>query len=72
MIYTRIRSYYPSGEFTGCEHLFHSSNHAEALAWFRKEYPEHKDCIVIAETYDSESNKNAEHFKACLRCGCVH
>ena len=72
MIYTRIRSYFPDGKFTGCEHLYSGDSHTDAIIRFRKAYPEHKDCIVIAETYDSENEKHKEHFAACVRCGCVH
>ena len=71
MLYTRIKSYY-NGEFTGCEHLYLGNNQVKALEKFRKEYPEHNDCILIAERYDSEDERNAEHFKICLSCGCVH
>jgi hypothetical protein len=72
MVYVRLRSYFPTGEFTGCEHLFLGNDHVKALDWFRKEYPEHKDCVIVAETYDSEDPKNKEHFSACKICGCVH
>ena len=71
MVYTRIKSYY-NGEFTSCEHLYLGNNQVEALEKFRKEYPEHDKCILIAEKYDSEEERNKEHFKACMRCGCVH
>jgi hypothetical protein len=27
---------------------------------------------VVAEYYDSDDKKNASHFAACIRCGCVH
>lgn len=72
MYYVRIKSYSPDGTFTGCEHLYFGSNHVKALEWFRREYPEHKDCIVSAETIDSESAENREYFAVCKRCGCVH
>ena len=72
MIYTRITSYFPDGRFTTCEHLYLGNSHTDAILRFRKEYPEHKDCIVIAETYDSDDKKNKSHFAACVRCGCVH
>lgn len=71
MVYVRIKSYL-NGKFTGCEHLYLGNNHVNALDKFRKEYPEHKNCILIAESYDSEDERNKEHFKACLNCGCVH
>lgn len=70
MEYVRLRSYYPDGRFTNCEHLYFGNNQVKALEWFRKEYPEHYNCIVVAEHYESEENK--EHFSACKRCGCVH
>ena len=71
MIYIRIKSYL-NGQFTNCEHLYLGNNQVKALERFRKEYPEHRNCILIAETYDSEAEKNKEHFNVCLRCGCVH
>lgn len=70
MILTRIRSYRQNGEFTGADHLYLGNDHVKAINRFRKEYPEHDDCIVIAETYDSE--QNADHYKACWNCGCIH
>ena len=72
MKYVRLKSYFPDGNFTGCEHLVLTDSHVKALEWFRKEYPEHNGCIVIAEYYDSEDPKNKEHFEVCKRCGCVH
>ncbi len=68
----RIRSYLPDGTFTSCEHLYRGYTQASALARFRQEYPEHNKCILVAEDYDCEDPKNAEHFKACKACGCVH
>lgn len=70
MEFVRIRSYYQDGRFTSCEHLYCGNDQVKALERFRKEYPEHDNCIVVAEHY--ESDENAEHFKACLNCGCVH
>ena len=72
MKFVRIRSYYDDGTFTSCEHLYVARDQHEALDRFLREYPEHKKCIVSAEDYDSDDPKNAEHFKACLDCGCVH
>ena len=54
------------------EHLYLTDSHVKAIERFRKEYPEHKDCIVIAEDYDSDDPKNEEHFRICMNCGCVH
>ena len=45
---------------------------SKSLDRFRKEYPEHKDCILIAETIDNEEPKYKEYFQVCLNCGCVH
>lgn len=70
MQYVRLWSYLPDGTFTTCEHLYLGTNQVKALEWFRREYPAHKDCIVVAESYDSD--ENPEHYAACKRCGCVH
>lgn len=69
MLYTRIKSY-NNGKFTGCEQLYSTTNQSIALQIFRKDYPEHKECLLIAETYNSEENK--EHFEICKACGCVN
>ena len=69
MLYTRIKSY-NNGKFTTCEQLYPTTNQSIALQRFREDYPEHKECILIAEYYDSEANK--EHFEICKTCGCVH
>ena len=69
MTFTRIRSYYSDGRFTGCEHIY-ARDEQKVIDWFRKEYPEHRDCTVVAEEYDPEVNP--DHFKACKRCSCVH
>lgn len=71
MIYTRVRSY-NDGEFTTAEHLYLGDNHTKAIIQFRKEYPEHSNCVVMAETFDGEKPENKELFEICLRCGCVH
>ena len=69
MLY-RIKSYYPDGRFTGCEHIYMAGDSSKALARFSREYPEHGSCIVTAEEYNPD--ETPEHFSACLRCGCVH
>lgn len=69
MLYTRIKSY-SNGKFTGCEQLYSTINQSIALQKFRADYPGHKECLLIAETYDSEKNK--EHFEICKSCGCVN
>ena len=68
----RVRSYYPDGTFTSCEHIYIESDQQKALERFRKEYPEHEKCILVAEYYDSEAEENKEHFRICRECGCVH
>lgn len=72
MEFIRIRTYGADGEFTGCEHLYFGNSQTKAIVRFRREYPEHNDCIVVAEAYNSEEQKNKEHFGACSRSGCVH
>lgn len=71
MLYTRIKSYL-NGEFTGCEHLYLGNDHVKSLIRFRKEYPEHKDCILLAETIDSENPKYKDYIETCSNCGCIH
>lgn len=71
MSFTRVRSYSKDGKFTGCEHVY-ARGQVKALEWFRKDYPEHKDCIVIAETVEEDLDNPSEWFKACNNCGCVH
>lgn len=71
MRYVRIRSYMGK-QFTGCEQLYPGNDQVKAIVRFREAYPEHKDCVLVAEPYNSNDPKNAEHFAACLRCGCVN
>ena len=66
---TRITTYTQDGKFTGCEHIY-ARNQYKAIEWFKHEYPEHSNCIIVAEDYDPD--KNPSHFKACSDCGCVH
>lgn len=66
---TRIRSYYQDGRFTGCEHIYARSK-VKAIEWFLRDYPEHTQCIVVAEEYDP--GETPGHFRACSECGCVH
>lgn len=72
MTFTRVKSYLQTGEFTNCEHLYFGSDKQRALDRFRNEYPEHRDCIIVAEPYESDCDKNKEHFLICVKCGCVH
>ena len=39
---------------------------SKSLDRFRKEYPEHKDCILIAETIDNKEPKYKEYFQQYL------
>lgn len=69
--YVRLRSYL-SGKFTGCEHFYLGDDHVKALVWFHREYPEHLNCNVVAETVDSEDDKFSKLIAVARRCGCVH
>lgn len=71
MMYVRIKSYYQSGKFTSCEHLYPGNDQVKALERFRRNYPEHKDCILVAETIDGDDPKNEEYIHIFYRCGCV-
>ena len=71
MKYIRIRSYH-NGKFTTCEQAYIGDNQVKALERFRKEYPEHHDCILIAETIDDEDPDWKEWFRIARNCGCVH
>lgn len=66
---TRIKSYH-NGKLVS-EHIYARNQHT-AIEWFRRDYPEHKDCIVVAEDYDETDPRNAEHFRIANSCGCVH
>lgn len=66
---TRITSFY-EGRLVA-EHIY-ARDQVKALEWFRRDYPEHNKCIVVAEDYDENDPKNAEHFRVCSDCGCVH
>lgn len=68
----RIKSYYPNGTFTYCEQLYVGENQTEALSKFRRDYPEHNTCILVAEHIDENDPKNFEYINICRRCGCVN
>ena len=72
MMYVRIKSYYQDGKFTFCEQLYVGDNQVKALEKFRKEYPAHKDCILVAETIDGDDPKNEEYIRICRSCGCIN
>jgi hypothetical protein len=72
-MYVRIRSYKRDDHSLCAEHLYiKKGTQCDAIAEFKKDMPEQKGCIIIAEDYDSQDPDNAEHFKACRDCGCVH
>ena len=68
--YIRITSYDATTGKLYAEHLYCTDSQVYAIERFRREYPEHKDCIVVAEDYDE--TKNPSHYEACVNCGCVH
>lgn len=71
MMYVRIRSYHNNS--LCAEHLYvKSGTTQDAIDRFLRDMPEQKVCILVAEDYDSEDPKNAEHFRICGECGCVH
>jgi hypothetical protein len=70
MIFTYIKAY-KDEVFLGYEHLYLGNNHTKALERCIQENPEFKECILMAETYDSEDVKNQEHYQACVRCNCI-
>lgn len=72
MEFIRIRTFYKDGRPTSCDHLYVGNNRQKAFKRFLKDYPEHKDCIILAEDYDSEDSKNEDDFKIYSNCGCVH
>ena len=51
-----------------CEQLYLGDNHVKALVRFRKSYPEHDKCILVAETIDGNDPKNEEYIRTCIRC----
>ena len=71
MMYVRITSYYQSGKFTSCEHLYPGNDQVKALERFRKDFPHHNDCILVAETISDEDSKYEEYIHTCWKCGCV-
>ena len=66
---TRITSYL--NERLVAEHIY-LGDQVRAIRRFRKEYPEHEMCVVVAEDYDPDDTKNKSHYEACVRAGCVH
>ena len=72
MKYVRIMSYYQDGRFTGCEQAYIGNNQTKALERFRHDFPEHNNCIVVAETIDDEDAGWLDWFRVARKCGCVH
>ena len=74
MMYVRIRSYksYEKSSLAA-EHLYvKTGTLQDAIDRFLHDMPEQKQCIIVAEDYDSEDPKNEEHFRVCKECGCAH
>lgn len=70
MKYVRVKSYHKD-KFVA-EHAYFGDNQSAALSRFRKEYPEHHECVLVAQTIDDEDDKWIEWFRAARDCGCVH
>lgn len=70
MKYVRIQSYFQSKLVA--EHLYYGDDHVRAIEAFRKEYPEHDSCIVVASTIEGDSQKWQEYVNVCRRCGLVN
>lgn len=72
MKFTRIVSR-SHGEYL-TEHLYIQrgvpTDKVDAFKRFLNEYPEHRNCDLTIENYDSENNP--DHYNSCSRCGCVH
>lgn len=71
MMYVRIRSY--KNDSLCAEHLYvKSGTQQDAIDRFFRDMPEQKGCTIVAEDCDSQDPKNAEYFRVCRDCGCVH
>ena len=70
MKYVRIKSVL-NGKLLA-DHAYFGNDHCKALERFRREYPEHGECVLIAETIDDDDHKYTEWFKAARNCDCVH
>lgn len=70
MKYVRVRSYLDNKLIA--DHAYGGDNQSNALSRFRKEYPEHDKCILIAETIDDTDPKYSEWFRVARNCDCVH
>lgn len=70
MKYIRIRSY--NEGHLAAEHAYIGDNQVKSIERFRNEYPEHANCIVVAETIDDQDPNWKEWFRVARNCGCVH
>ncbi len=70
MKYVRTQSFF-QGKLMA-EHLYYGDDQVRALEMFRREYPEHDSCIVVASTIDSNDPKWQEYISVCHRCGVVN
>lgn len=70
MKYVRIRSY--SNDKLVADHAYGGDNQSIAIARFRREYPEHDNCILVADTIDDDDPEYKEWFRAARECGCAH
>lgn len=71
MKFIRVKSYH-NGKFTGAEWLCFGDNQVKALERCRSYYPEHNDCVFIAETIDDSEPKWKEYVKVCNRCSVLY
>lgn len=60
---------YRNGEFTGTERIYQNMNQAQALEAFRKEYPDHADCLLTGNYCDEMDEKTADSISTCNKCG---
>ena len=65
---TRVKAYL-NGEFTTFEIVYFTDSHAEALHKFRVEFPNMNECILIAETLNTENEKDNRFIETCVKCG---
>lgn len=67
MTITRVKSYTQDGKYTHAEMLFPETRQDIAIDKFKKAYPEHNDCIVVAEYFDSNDPKYSELIELYLK-----
>ena len=64
-----IRAYY-KGKMVG-DHIYMGDDQVKALDRYRRDFPDHNDCICVAETINDEDPTLAEFFAVHYRCGCA-